>query len=162
MANNPRIAGISSLLKRWCAEQKTRTCEHMFTEFMHSVLTRAESKKFFDYYADEPCLEFYSARMCRIKVHQDHFNVEAVAEVAESIGLSNKIDPRHNKPIVKNSPVEERYEVHKIENIEIKPRDLGEILDQVAFIIQELDSLGYVLHVNGPKFSIEKDLYPIV
>lgn len=46
---------------------------------------------------NEPILKFYSSRMCTITVHQDHFNDKAVEEVASSINLAEKIDPRYGK-----------------------------------------------------------------
>ena len=95
---NPRIPKIAHLLRRWCAEQSGRTCEAMFTKFMADVLTKGEAKRFFEVYANEPILRFYSSRMCTITVHQDHFNDKAVEEVASSIDLAEKIDPRYGKP----------------------------------------------------------------
>lgn len=94
---NTRIPKIAHLLRRWCAEQSGRTCEAMFIRFMSEVLTKGEAKRFFEVYMNEPILKFYSSRMCTITVHQDHFNDKAVEEVASSINLSEKIDPRYGK-----------------------------------------------------------------
>lgn len=94
---NQRIPKIAHLLRRWCAEQSGRTCEAMFIRFMEDVLTKGEAKRFFEVYMNEPILKFYSSRMCTITVHQDHFNDKAVEEVASSINLAEKIDPRYGK-----------------------------------------------------------------
>jgi hypothetical protein len=104
---NPRIPKIAHLLRRWCAEQSGRTCEAMFIRFMADVLTNTEAKRFFDAYANEPILRFYSPRMCTITVHQDHFNDDAVDEMAQVINLAETIDPRYkgskSAPLVKVS-----------------------------------------------------------
>lgn len=94
---NTRIPKIAHLLRRWCAEQSGRTCEAMFIRFMSDALTKGEAKRFFEVYMNEPILKFYSSRMCTITVHQDHFNDKAVEEVASSINLAEKIDPRYGK-----------------------------------------------------------------
>ena len=159
---NNRVPKISSMLKRWCAEQSGRTCEAMFTEFMKSVLTKTEAKRFFDAYADEPILKFYSKRMCTITVHQDHFNVDAVAEIANLINLKEKIDPRFGKPKVKEAEIPVMvadFEV-PVTPVECKLRSLEQILSDVDLIVKELDAMGMYLVADKDGYGIRKDFNP--
>ena len=139
---NPRIASISSLLKRWCAEQRTRTCENMFVKFMRPSLTATEAKKFFEHYASEPCLAFYSpgGRMCRITVQQDHFNPVAVAEIAEKIGLSDTIDPRH-----KTSKNSSKSSTPKVETPKAEPAKVDLTKISTEELAAELTSRGWTI-----------------
>lgn len=170
---NNRVPKISSMLKRWCAEQSGRTCEAMFTDFMKSVLTKTEAKRFFDAYADEPILKFYSKRMCTITVHQDHFNVDAVAEIANLINLKEKIDPRFGKPKVKEAevPVMVTDLVYNEKTgdfeapttpVEYKVRSLGEILSDLDVIIHELDAMGMYLVADKDGYGIRHDYNPVI
>ena len=177
---NSRVPKIAQLLRKWCAEQSGRTCESMFAEFMSSVLTKTEAKRFFNAYADEPCLNFYSkgGRMCTIAVHQDHFNDDAVAEIAETIDLAETIDPRHGK--AKGTKQQEVPVASKECNQELKMgdlqynektgdfepgrrlRSLDELSEEIYKICEELDAYGAYLIADKDGYAIRKDFHPII
>lgn len=167
---NNRVPKISYMLKRWCAEQSGRTCEAMFARFMESVLTKTEAKRFFEAYADEPILKFYSPRMCTITVHQDHFNVDAVSEMADLIDLAEEIDPRYGKPKAKKAeiPIKVADLVHNEKTgdfeapVECKIRSLGEILSDVDLIVKELDVMGMYLVADKHGYGIRHDFEPVI
>ena len=169
---NNRVPKITSYLKRWCAEQSGRTCEAMFARFMESVLTKTEAKRFFEAYADEPILKFYSPRMCTITVHQDHFNVDAVSEIADLIDLAEEIDPRYGKPKAKKAePIKIADLVYNEKTgdfeapavpVEHKIRPIGEILSDLDVIIHELDAMGMYLVADKDGYGIRHDYNPVI
>ena len=78
---------------------------------------------------NEPILRFYSSRMCTITVHQDHFNDKAVEEVASSINLAEKIDPRYGKT---KSEISEKPSLPSRKKV-VSSKNLSEFSDEELY-----------------------------
>lgn len=98
MSQNPRIAGITSCLRRVYAEQK-RVSLARFKKATEKVLTGKEATEIFDYITSiKVALIPSTQRMYIWKCSQDFFNNQFVEELCKEINLREKKDERHPRP----------------------------------------------------------------
>lgn len=97
MSQNPRIAGITSCLRRVYAEQK-RVSFARFKKATEKVLTGKEATEIFDYITSiKVALIPSTQRMYTWICNQDFFNNQFMEELCKEINLREKKDERHKK-----------------------------------------------------------------
>lgn len=114
MSQNPRIAGITSCLRRVYAEQK-RVSLARFKKATEKVLTGKEATEVFEYITSiKVALIPSTQRMYIWKCSQDFFNNQFVEELCKEINLREKKDVRHKKEIVIPEKVDNKLDLTKV------------------------------------------------
>lgn len=160
------FARLASCLRRVFNQNRNRISLAKFQQELKPVLNAAESSRLFGYYCDqEEVLVPIDKRFFRWhNIHEDHFNPDAIRDIflkedirshygrQKKVAIRAAIVPEQQKPILP-APIQET---------EIVPRHLEEILSEVGLIVEELSILGYSLIANGTKFGVTKDVCPTI
>ena len=160
------FARLASCLRRIFNQNRNRISLAKFQQELKPVLNAAESARLFDYYCDqEKVLVPIDKRFFKWhNIHEDHFNSDAIRDIFLKEDIRSHYG-RQKKVAIRAAIVPEKTEPilpAPIQETQIVPRHLEEILSDVELIVEELSILGYGLIANGTKFGITKDVCPTI